>query len=95
LLHANNIVFLGPPGSAMRALGDKISSSIVAQSADVPTLAWSGSGLQVCTSFAFNHKHFFEFIRPYINSLRKKEQKIIKPAHTHALVTISDRLHSW
>eukprot|EP00047_Mylnosiga_fluctuans_P011844 m.23124 g.23124 ORF g.23124 m.23124 type:complete len:2267 (+) comp3852_c0_seq1:80-6880(+) len=46
-LHANNIVFLGPPGYAMRALGDKISSSIVAQSADVPTLAWSGSGLQI------------------------------------------------
>lgn len=30
------IAFLGPPGSAMRALGDKISSSIVAQSAQAP-----------------------------------------------------------
>ncbi|KAG6857440.1 Acetyl-CoA carboxylase [Tephrocybe sp. NHM501043] len=41
----NKIVFIGPPGSAMRSLGDKISSTIVAQSADVPTMAWSGSGI--------------------------------------------------
>ncbi|EMD38813.1 hypothetical protein CERSUDRAFT_112545 [Gelatoporia subvermispora B] len=44
-LAANKIVFIGPPGSAMRSLGDKISSTIVAQSADVPTMAWSGSGI--------------------------------------------------
>jgi len=31
----------------MRALGDKISSTIVAQSADVPCMAWSGDGLKV------------------------------------------------
>jgi acetyl-CoA carboxylase/biotin carboxylase 1 len=41
----HKIVFIGPPGSAMRSLGDKISSTIVAQSADVPTMPWSGSGL--------------------------------------------------
>jgi acetyl-CoA carboxylase / biotin carboxylase 1 len=41
----HKIVFIGPPGSAMRSLGDKISSTIVAQSADVPTMAWSGSGI--------------------------------------------------
>ena len=35
---------LGPPEHAMWALGDKIASSIVAQSASVPTLPWSGSG---------------------------------------------------
>jgi len=28
----------------MRALGDKISSTIVAQSANVPTIGWNGSG---------------------------------------------------
>ena len=28
----------------MWALGDKIASSIVAQTAGVPTMAWSGSG---------------------------------------------------
>ncbi|PLW57553.1 hypothetical protein PCANC_02680 [Puccinia coronata f. sp. avenae] len=37
------IVFIGPPGSAMRLLGDKILSTIMAQSAQVPTMAWSGS----------------------------------------------------
>jgi acetyl-CoA carboxylase/biotin carboxylase 1 len=41
----NPIVFIGPPGSAMRSLGDKISSTIVAQRADVPRMAWSGSGI--------------------------------------------------
>lgn len=40
------IMFLGPPGKAMYELGDKIASTIVAQSAGVPTVAWSGSGLQ-------------------------------------------------
>jgi acetyl-CoA carboxylase/biotin carboxylase 1 len=41
----HKIIFIGPPGSAMRSLGDKISSTIVAQSANVPTMAWSGSGI--------------------------------------------------
>ncbi|KAI0321613.1 acetyl CoA carboxylase [Amylostereum chailletii] len=41
----HKIVFIGPPGSAMRSLGDKISSTIVAQHAQVPTMAWSGSGI--------------------------------------------------
>ncbi|KAI8847215.1 acetyl-CoA carboxylase [Chytridium lagenaria] len=35
-LTALDIVFIGPPSSAMRALGDKIASTIVAQSAKVP-----------------------------------------------------------
>ena len=39
------ILFIGPPGSAMRSLGDKISSTIVAQHADVPCLQWSGTGV--------------------------------------------------
>jgi acetyl-CoA carboxylase/biotin carboxylase 1 len=47
----NRIVFIGPPGSAMRSLGDKISSTIVAQSADVPTMPWSGTGIsETCLS---------------------------------------------
>ncbi|KAG8851514.1 acetyl-coenzyme-A carboxylase [Tulasnella sp. 330] len=41
----HKIVFIGPPGSAMRSLGDKISSTIVAQSAKVPTMPWSGTGI--------------------------------------------------
>src|SRR6201992_1652843 len=40
-----NIVFIGPPGSAMRSLGDKISSTIVAQHAKVPCIPWSGEGV--------------------------------------------------
>jgi acetyl-CoA carboxylase/biotin carboxylase 1 len=39
------IVFIGPPGSAMRSLGDKISSTIVAQHAKVPCIPWSGTGI--------------------------------------------------
>ncbi|CAI2201184.1 16590_t:CDS:2, partial [Funneliformis geosporum] len=34
----HKIVFIGPPGSAMRSLGDKISSTIAA---NVPTMDWS------------------------------------------------------
>ncbi|XP_076444830.1 LOW QUALITY PROTEIN: acetyl-CoA carboxylase-like [Babylonia areolata] len=45
LLHKNGIQFIGPPEGAMWSLGDKIASSIVAQTAGVPTLPWSGSGL--------------------------------------------------
>jgi acetyl-CoA carboxylase/biotin carboxylase 1 len=41
------ITFIGPPSGAMQALGDKISSMIVAQTAQVPCLPWSGSGLTV------------------------------------------------
>ncbi|KAJ1963628.1 acetyl-coenzyme-A carboxylase [Dipsacomyces acuminosporus] len=41
----SRIVFIGPPGSAMRSLGDKISSTIVAQHAEVPTMPWSGDGI--------------------------------------------------
>lgn len=37
--------FTGPPASAMWALGDKIASTIVAQTVGVPTLPWSGSGV--------------------------------------------------
>ena len=44
---AGNIRFLGPPASAMAALGDKIGSTILAQAAHVPTIPWSGSGVSV------------------------------------------------
>lgn len=47
LLNRNGIAFIGPPEQAMWALGDKIASSIVAETAAVPTLPWSGSGLKV------------------------------------------------
>lgn len=41
------IRFIGPYANAMAALGDKIGSTILAQSAGVPTLAWSGDGVQI------------------------------------------------
>ncbi|KAK4687240.1 acetyl-CoA carboxylase / biotin carboxylase 1, partial [Tremellales sp. Uapishka_1] len=44
-LAKSKIVFIGPPGSAMRSLGDKISSTIVAQHAKVPCMPWSGTGI--------------------------------------------------
>ncbi|KAM9195095.1 acetyl-CoA carboxylase 2 isoform 4-T4 [Dugong dugon] len=47
LLHKHGIAFLGPPSEAMWALGDKIASTIVAQTLQIPTLPWSGSGLMV------------------------------------------------
>lgn len=46
-LKENNIVFIGPPAKPMRALGDKIGSTIIAQSAKVPTISWNGDGLAV------------------------------------------------
>ncbi|XP_016943121.3 acetyl-CoA carboxylase isoform X1 [Drosophila suzukii] len=46
LLHKEGLVFLGPPERAMWALGDKVASSIVAQTAEIPTLPWSGSDLK-------------------------------------------------
>ena len=45
LLHKHDIKFLGPPAHAMWSLGDKIASSIVAQTANIPTLPWSGLGI--------------------------------------------------
>jgi biotin carboxylase/acetyl-CoA carboxylase carboxyltransferase component/biotin carboxyl carrier protein len=43
----NNIVFIGPSGAPMRALGDKIGSTIIAQSAGVPTIGWNGDGVKM------------------------------------------------
>lgn len=42
-----DIRFIGPPAHAMEALGDKIGSTILAQSAGVPTLPWSGDGVMI------------------------------------------------
>lgn len=36
------IQFIGPSGAVMAALGDKISANILAQSAKVPSIPWSG-----------------------------------------------------
>nr|ASZ00210.1 acetyl-CoA carboxylase 2 [Pelargonium cotyledonis] len=46
-LNAKNIIFLGPSATSMGALGDKIGSSLIAQAAQVPTLPWSGSHVEI------------------------------------------------
>lgn len=42
---SSDIRFIGPGGAAMRALGDKIASTLIAQSANVNCVPWSGSGI--------------------------------------------------
>lgn len=44
-LKSKGIVFIGPPAAPMHALGDKIGSTIIAQTAKVPTISWNGDGL--------------------------------------------------
>lgn len=44
-LKAKGIQFIGPSSSVMAALGDKISANILAQSAKVPSIPWSGDGI--------------------------------------------------
>lgn len=39
------IKFIGPAGPPMRALGDKIGSTIIAQSAGVPCISWNGENV--------------------------------------------------
>ena len=46
-LNEAGITFLGPPAAPMAALGDKVGSTILAQAANVPTLAWSGTGVAI------------------------------------------------
>ena len=41
------ITFIGPSDNSMFLLGDKIASTIIAQSAAVPCVSWSGSGVTV------------------------------------------------
>ncbi len=43
----HRVTFIGPAAEPMQALGDKIGSTIIAQSAGVPTIAWNGDDLKV------------------------------------------------
>eukprot|EP01138_Halocafeteria_seosinensis_P000421 gb/GECG01000434.1/.p1 GENE.gb/GECG01000434.1/~~gb/GECG01000434.1/.p1 ORF type:complete len:2813 (+),score=333.03 gb/GECG01000434.1/:1-8439(+) len=47
LSKTGKIAFIGPDGRAMRALGDKIGSTIIAQSAGVPTIGWNADDVRV------------------------------------------------
>lgn len=44
---SKRVIFLGPAEGAMFALGDKIASTIVAQSNGVPTVPWSGDSIRL------------------------------------------------
>lgn len=46
-LEKNGMVFIGPTDRAMFLLGDKIASTIIAESAGVPCVSWSGTGVRV------------------------------------------------
>eukprot|EP00930_Biecheleria_cincta_P026761 TRINITY_DN18824_c0_g1_i1.p1 TRINITY_DN18824_c0_g1~~TRINITY_DN18824_c0_g1_i1.p1 ORF type:complete len:2162 (-),score=504.14 TRINITY_DN18824_c0_g1_i1:27-6512(-) len=45
-LKAQGITFIGPTSPVMSVLGDKIAANILAQTAGVPSIPWSGDGLQ-------------------------------------------------
>ena len=38
--------FIGPTAPVMAALGDKVSANILAQTAEVPSIPWSGGGIK-------------------------------------------------
>ena len=44
-LKQKGIQFIGPTGPVMAALGDKVSANILAQTALVPSIPWSGDGI--------------------------------------------------
>ena len=46
LCRSMGIIFIGPDAAAMRLLGDKISSKLLAQQAQVPVVPWSGSAVE-------------------------------------------------
>ena len=46
MLKARGIQFIGPTAPVMFALGDKVSANILAQTADVPSIPWSGGGIK-------------------------------------------------
>mmetsp|Transcript_29822 Transcript_29822/g.41220 ORF Transcript_29822/g.41220 Transcript_29822/m.41220 type:complete len:2214 (+) Transcript_29822:130-6771(+) len=45
-LLAEGIQFIGPTANVMSVLGDKIAANILAQTAKVPSIPWSGDGLE-------------------------------------------------
>jgi acetyl/propionyl-CoA carboxylase alpha subunit/acetyl-CoA carboxylase carboxyltransferase component len=46
LCHDLGIVFIGPDGGVMRKLGDKISSKLLAEQAQIPVAPWSGGAVE-------------------------------------------------
>jgi acetyl/propionyl-CoA carboxylase alpha subunit/acetyl-CoA carboxylase carboxyltransferase component len=46
LCHELGIVFIGPSGDVMRLLGDKITSKLLAEEAQIPVTPWSGGPVE-------------------------------------------------
>lgn len=57
-LRKNNIIFIGPSEKSIVASGDKIISTIIAQSIGMPTVTWSGMDVKVekCVDFEQFHE---------------------------------------
>ncbi|CEF66294.1 Carboxyl transferase domain and Biotin/lipoyl attachment domain and Carbamoyl-phosphate synthetase large subunit-like, ATP-binding domain and Carbamoyl-phosphate synthase, large subunit, N-terminal domain and Biotin carboxylase, C-terminal domain and Single hybrid motif domain and Rudiment single hybrid motif domain and ATP-grasp fold domain and Acetyl-coenzyme A carboxyltransferase, N-terminal domain and Acetyl-coenzyme A carboxyltransferase, C-terminal domain and Biotin carboxylation domain and Acetyl-Co len=53
-LKENNIIYIGPPSTAMFILGDKIASTILAQTIGIPTISWSGNRLKIDITNNYN-----------------------------------------
>src|SRR5271166_5205164 len=54
LCRNRGIVFIGPDGDVMRRLGDKISSKLLAEQAQIPVAGWSGGPVETVTD-ALHH----------------------------------------
>src|SRR5271166_1098081 len=54
LCRGMGIVFIGPDGDVMRRLGDKISSKLLAEQAQIPVAGWSGGPVETVTD-ALHH----------------------------------------
>lgn len=78
LLEASNITFLGPRDKAMHALGDKIASCIIAQTADVPTMPWNGDSLKL------HVKNFKKKLEVPPEMYEKARIKSVQEGLTHA-----------
>ncbi|KAF0992237.1 hypothetical protein HZS_7231, partial [Henneguya salminicola] len=55
ILFNNSIIFIGPTPTSMQLLGDKISSTIIAQSLSIPTLTWSGTGVTLYSNSGMHY----------------------------------------
>ena len=62
------ITFIGPSDNSMFLLGDKIASTIIAQSATVPCVSWSGSGVTVEADGQGRPRYDDVFARACVNS---------------------------
>ena len=54
LCRALGIVFIGPSGEAIRRIGDKISSKVLAKQARVPVVPWSGGEVATLTEARYH-----------------------------------------